>query len=84
MKPSEKSNRSTIKALVSLGLLLAVVIGASRAQAGEAPLVKANYAAFSGAFAPLSRRHCTSVPGSNCTRRCASSSGLLQAVRSRS
>ena len=53
MRPSEKSNRSTIKALVSLGLLLAVVIGASRAQAGEAPLVKANYAAFSGAFAPL-------------------------------
>jgi ABC-type nitrate/sulfonate/bicarbonate transport system substrate-binding protein len=53
MRPSEISSRSTIKALVCLGLLFVLVIGASRARAGEAPLVKANYAAFSGAFAPL-------------------------------
>ena len=53
MRLSEISNRSTIKAMVGLGLLFVLVIGASRARAGDAPLVKANYAAFSGAFAPL-------------------------------
>ena len=53
MKPREKSNRPIIKAVIGLALFFVLVVGASRAQAGEAPLVKANYAAFSGAFAPL-------------------------------
>ena len=53
MRPSEKSHCSIIKGMICLGLLFVLVIGASRVQAGEAPLVKANYAAFSGAFAPL-------------------------------
>jgi len=53
MRPSEKSNRPIIKAVIGLTLLFVLVIGANRAHAGEAPLVKANYAAFSGAFAPL-------------------------------
>ena len=44
---------SAMKAAVLLALLFLVVAGASKAQAGEAPLVRANYAAFSGAFAPL-------------------------------
>jgi ABC-type nitrate/sulfonate/bicarbonate transport system substrate-binding protein len=44
---------SATKATVLLSLLFVVVIGASGANAGEAPSVRANYAAFSGAFAPL-------------------------------
>ena len=56
MRPSEKSlrfNLSTIKTVAFLGLFLAVAFGAFRAHAGDAPAVRANYAAFSGAFAPL-------------------------------
>jgi ABC-type nitrate/sulfonate/bicarbonate transport system substrate-binding protein len=56
MTPSEKFLRftlSTIKRIVSLVLFLVIVVGALRAHAGEAPTVRANYAAFSGAFAPL-------------------------------
>jgi NitT/TauT family transport system substrate-binding protein len=40
------------KAIISLGLLF-ITGFANRAQAADAPLVRANYAAFSGAFAPL-------------------------------
>ena len=56
MRPSEKSlrfNLSTIKTVAFLGLFLAVVFGAFRAHGGDAPAVRANYAAISGAFAPL-------------------------------
>jgi NitT/TauT family transport system substrate-binding protein len=56
MRPSEKSprfNLSTIKTLAFLGLFLAGVFGAFRAHGGDAPAVRANYAAISGAFAPL-------------------------------
>ena len=56
MRPSEKSlrfNLSTIKTIAFLGLFLAVVFGAFRAHGGDAPAVRANYAAISGAFAPL-------------------------------
>ena len=56
MRPSEKSIRlplSAMKSIISLGLLFVLVIGVARARAGDAPLVRANYAAFSGAFAPL-------------------------------
>ena len=56
MRPSEKSlgfTLSTIETIVSLVLFLVIVGGASRAHAGEAPVVRANYAAISGAFAPL-------------------------------
>ena len=56
MRPSEKSlrfNLSTMKTVAFLGLFFAGVFGAFRAHAGEAPAVRANYAAFSGAFAPL-------------------------------
>ena len=53
MKQPERSNCSTVKAVIGLGLFFAFLVGAVPARAGEAPLVKANYAAFSGAFAPL-------------------------------
>jgi NitT/TauT family transport system substrate-binding protein len=56
MRPSEKSlrfNLSTIKTVAFLGLFFAGVFGAFRANGGDAPAVRANYAAFSGAFAPL-------------------------------
>jgi ABC-type nitrate/sulfonate/bicarbonate transport system substrate-binding protein len=56
MRPTEKSLRftsTTIKTIVSLGLFLVIVIAAKLTHAGDAPLVRANYAAFSGAFAPL-------------------------------
>ena len=42
-----------IRNAVSLALLFFLVLGSFRAQAGDAPAVRANYAAFSGAFAPL-------------------------------
>ena len=42
-----------MKSIISLGLLFVLVIGVTRARAGDAPMVRANYAAFSGAFAPL-------------------------------
>ena len=56
MRPPEKSIRtplSVLNTLISLGLLLVFIIGATRLHAGDAPTVRANYAAFSGAFAPL-------------------------------
>ena len=56
MRPFEISIRwilSALKAVISSSLLFVVIVGASRAHAGEAPSVRANYAAFSGAFAPL-------------------------------
>jgi NitT/TauT family transport system substrate-binding protein len=58
MRPFEKSLRfslSTIQAvlLFALSFTLTLVDGALKAHAGEAPAIRANYAAFSGAFAPL-------------------------------
>ena len=56
MKPFEISIRwilSAMKAVISSSLLFVLVAGAAKAHAGEAPTVRANYAAFSGAFAPL-------------------------------
>ena len=56
MRPFEKSIRfslSTMKAALLFGLSFTLVDGAFKALAGEAPAVRANYAAFSGAFAPL-------------------------------
>lgn len=56
MRPSEKSlpvGLAKINAIIAIALLLAIVGTAHRAQAGDAPTVRANYAAFSGAFAPL-------------------------------
>jgi ABC-type nitrate/sulfonate/bicarbonate transport system substrate-binding protein len=44
---------STIKTLISLALLVILIGDPNRTQAAETPLVRANYAAFSGAFAPL-------------------------------
>jgi ABC-type nitrate/sulfonate/bicarbonate transport system substrate-binding protein len=52
MKPI-RVTLSAMKAVVSLALLFVVIVGASKVHAGEAPAVRANYAAFSGAFAPL-------------------------------
>lgn len=53
MTHTDRYARAAIKALVSLLLLPALLLGSSGVHAGEAPLVRANYAAFSGAFAPL-------------------------------
>jgi NitT/TauT family transport system substrate-binding protein len=58
MRPFEKSLRfslSTMQAvlLFALSFTLTLVDGALKAHAGEAPAIRANYAAFSGAFAPL-------------------------------
>ena len=56
MRPFKKSVRfgfSTMKAVLLFGLSFTLVDGEFRAQAGEAPVIRANYAAFSGAFAPL-------------------------------
>jgi NitT/TauT family transport system substrate-binding protein len=44
---------STVKTLISLALLVILIGDPNRTQAAETPLVRANYAAFSGAFAPL-------------------------------
>jgi len=52
MRPSEKSIRFTLL-MVLIGVFFVVVIGPSHARAAEMPSVRANYAAFSGAFAPL-------------------------------
>jgi NitT/TauT family transport system substrate-binding protein len=46
-------NFATGKLAVSVALLLTLVFATSTARSAEMPLVKANYAAFSGAFAPL-------------------------------
>lgn len=50
---SIRLSRAAIIALLSIPLLLVLLVGSTRVNAGEAPLVRANYAAFSGAFAPL-------------------------------
>lgn len=47
-----KSIKNSFSSLFTLALLFAIV-GPSRTYAGEAPALRANYAAFSGAFAPL-------------------------------
>ena len=52
MRPSEKSIRFTLLAVL-VGVFFVLVTGSSRARAAEMPSVRANYAAFSGAFAPL-------------------------------
>ena len=52
MRPSEKSFRFTLLTVL-VGVFFVLVIGSSRARAAEMPSVRANYAAFSGAFAPL-------------------------------
>ena len=52
MTPFEKSIRFT-SSTVLLVLFFVLVSGATRAHAGDAAMVRANYAAFSGAFAPL-------------------------------
>jgi len=56
MRPFEKSLRfslSTTQAVLLFVLSFILVDGALKAHAGEAPAIRANYAAFSGAFAPL-------------------------------
>jgi ABC-type nitrate/sulfonate/bicarbonate transport system substrate-binding protein len=56
MRPSKYSVRLSlwwVKIVISLAMLFVFVIGAARARAGDAPMVRANYAAFSGAFGPL-------------------------------
>ena len=56
MRPTENPLRttlSTITPIVYLSLFFVIVFGASRAHGGDAPVVRANYAAISGAFAPL-------------------------------
>jgi ABC-type nitrate/sulfonate/bicarbonate transport system substrate-binding protein len=52
MRPFEKSLPFILSTFL-LSTLFLLVVGATRAQAGEAPTVRANYAAFSGGFAPL-------------------------------
>ena len=42
-----------VKALISLVLFFALICAPNPTQAGDAPVVRANYAALSGAFAPL-------------------------------
>src|SRR5262249_61187444 len=42
-----------VRALISLALFFVLACAPNRTQAADAPLVRANYAAFSGAFAPL-------------------------------
>src|SRR5512147_1081969 len=52
MKPSETSMRTILPAVLLL-IYSVLVPGPSRGRAAEMPSVRANYAAFSGAFAPL-------------------------------
>ena len=52
MKPSEKSLRFALLTVL-IGMFFVCVTVSSRARAAEVPSVRANYAAFSGAFAPL-------------------------------
>jgi len=52
MRQSGKLMRFTLMTIL-LGMFFLVVTGSSRARAAETPSVRANYAAFSGAFAPL-------------------------------
>ena len=56
MRSSEiwfRTTPSRAKAAVYLGAVLVLLFGAFRSHAGETQVVRANYAAFSGAFAPL-------------------------------
>ena len=56
MRPLQKSIRfalSTMQAALLFGFSFVLVGAAFKARAGEAPVIRANYAAFSGAFAPL-------------------------------
>src|SRR4026207_2329323 len=55
MEPSERllSVVFTMKKTTSLALFLISTLGAFRIHAADVPIVRANYAAFSGAFAPL-------------------------------
>lgn len=50
---SLRATLSAAKAAVYLGAFLVLLFGAFRSHAGDAPVLRANYAAFSGAFAPL-------------------------------
>src|SRR5678815_4441318 len=52
MTASEKSLRFTLSTVL-FAMFFVLVAGTFRARAGDAPIVRANYAAFSGAFAPL-------------------------------
>ena len=52
MKPSEESLRFSLLTVL-IGMFFVCVTVSSRARAAEVPSVRANYAAFSGAFAPL-------------------------------
>src|SRR5262249_25663163 len=45
--------RLIVKALIPSALFFVLVCAPNRTQAADVPLVRANYAAFSGAFAPL-------------------------------
>ena len=53
MKRSVRLIRLTVTTLVSVAIALVFFGGISSSHAGEAPSLRANYAAFSGAFAPL-------------------------------
>ena len=54
MTPSKPSlSWLVVKVLISLALFFALICVPNRTHAGDAPLVRANYAALSGAFAPL-------------------------------
>ena len=52
MRPSEKSIRFNLLTVL-VGVFFVLVTGSSESRAAEMPSVRANYAAFSGAFAPL-------------------------------
>jgi ABC-type nitrate/sulfonate/bicarbonate transport system substrate-binding protein len=51
--PSQRFGLSTLKLLLLSAAFFAMIDGACRAQAAEMPTLRANYAAISGAFAPL-------------------------------
>ena len=55
MRRTQKLIQSTLPTttIASLGFVLVLLVASVTAQAAEAPAVRANYAAFSGAFAPL-------------------------------
>jgi ABC-type nitrate/sulfonate/bicarbonate transport system substrate-binding protein len=51
--PSQRFGLSTLKLLLLSAAFFAMIDGACRTQAAEMPTLRANYAAISGAFAPL-------------------------------
>jgi ABC-type nitrate/sulfonate/bicarbonate transport system substrate-binding protein len=51
--PSQRCGLSTLKLLLLSAAFFAMIDGACRTQAAEMPTLRANYAAISGAFAPL-------------------------------